>query len=445
MTLKQSPLRHQKQNKSIACLRIPSFPWQVELMRNPKLADHSVIIAGTKLDFVKDFTSITPGVISDTNFKIKNSLSARIAVATSPDLNDVILGMPLTEATSRHSGVLIIDYDKPLYEQVFNAIIENLEDVIPDVESVAPGLAYAGIWGLEALYGNDAQIVRLIAETINGFNIRIGIADNKWLAYAASLLSRTNSGRKVTSEPGQFLDKFPVESLPIPYQLIKQFHAFGLTTMGHIADMPRGAVEAQFGKIGGTAWELSNGIDNRPLLTKKRLLKVSENIDFANPTVNMTTIVLAIENLLERAYESSQLNQRFARQATIQSHISEHAPWTMRVAFKDPIGNKNQALLAIKSKLNISKIPGPLENINLTLCGITGEGGQQESIWKEVKRDTDLHKTIRQLHSRLRITPPVYQIKELEPWSRIPERRYALVNLDDSTYKSELETLNKVG
>ena len=420
--------------KAIACLRIPNFPWQVEVARKPELHDRSAIVAGKALDLGEELTAASgmPGETTSASKASKNSLSARVVLAASPDLTDVMPGMPLIEATSRHRGVLIIEADTPLYALVFDEIIENLERLVPDIEAAAPGVAYVGIWGLEALYGDDAHVVRLLAGAVENFDLRIGVGDNKWLAYAASLLSRSNSGRKVTGEPGRFLDRFPVDSLPIPYSLIKRLHAFGLTTMGHIADIPRGPMEAQFGQAGGTAWDLANGIDNRPLMPKRSVLGVSEHLDFPDPTVSMAAIVPAIESLLVRAYGRSQLLRRFARQASIQSQVFQHAPWTMRVAFKDPAGNKNQALFAIKSKLDMAEIPGPLEDMRVTLSGITGEAGRQESMWKEVKRDTDLQETISQLRSRLRIAPPIYQVRELEPWSRIPERRYALVQLSSS-------------
>ena len=68
--------------------------------------------------------------------------------------------------------------------------------------------------------------------------------------------------------------------------------------------------------------------------------------------------------------------------------------------------------------------------MHLTLSGITGEVGRQESMWRDVKRDYDLQETFKQLNRRLKVTPPIYQVRELEPWSRIPERRYALVQLN---------------
>ena len=424
--------------RPIACLRVPNFPWQVEVLRKPELHDHSAIVAGKALDLSEDLTNMPSGPgLGQASKAAKNSLSARVVLAASPDLTDVIPGMSIIEATSRHKGVLIIEADTALYALMFDEIIQNLEHIVPDIEAAAPGLAYVGIWGLEGLYGDDAHVVRLLAGAVDDFDIRIGVGDNKWLAYAASLLSRSNSGRKITGEPGRFLDKFPVDSLPVPYSLIKRLHAFGLTTMGHIADIPRGPMEAQFGQSGGAAWELANGIDNRPLMPKRSVLGVSEHLDFPDPTVSMSAIVTALESLLGRAYRRPQFIRRFARQANIQSQVFQHAPWTMRVSFKDPAGSKHQALFAIKSKLDMTKIPGPLEDMRITLSGITGEAGRQESMWNEVKRDTDLQETISQLRSRLRIAPPIYQVKELEPWSRIPERRYALVQLSRGSSDEE--------
>ena len=138
--------------RPIACLRIPNFPWQVEVARKPELQDRSAIIAGRAIDLSEELTNSGDG-----------SLSARIVLAASPDLADAMPGMPLTEAMSRHRGVLLIEADTPLYALVFDEIIENLERLVPDIEAAAPGLAYVGIWGLEGLYGDDAHVVRLLA------------------------------------------------------------------------------------------------------------------------------------------------------------------------------------------------------------------------------------------------------------------------------------------
>jgi DNA polymerase-4/protein ImuB len=51
--------------------------------------------------------------------------------------------------------------------------------------------------------------------------------------------------------------------------------------------------------------------------------------------------------------------------------------------------------------------------------------GQQKSLFAEVRNRDHLLEDIKQLELR-QGNPQVFKIKEVEPWSRIPERRYAL-------------------
>ena len=63
----------------------------------------------------------------------------------------------------------------------------------------------------------------------------------------------------------------------------------------------------------------------------------------------------------------------------------------------------------------------------MILSGLTGEAGRQESLVLDVRRRENLKEALRQLKARLGIEPPIYAIREVEPWSRLPERRQALV------------------
>ena len=72
-------------------------------------------------------------------------------------------------------------------------------------------------------------------------------------------------------------------------------------------------------------------------------------------------------------------------------------------------------------------LPAPLESLAITLSGITGDSGRQESLFSDVRRRAQLDDAVRQLRARLGRRPPIYRIREVEPWSRIPERRRALV------------------
>ena len=76
------------------------------------------------------------------------------------------------------------------------------------------------------------------------------------------------------------------------------------------------------------------------------------------------------------------------------------------------------------------KIPGPLEDITLSLSGLRGESGIQSSLFTDIRKRTQLREMMQHLESQLGHKPPIYQVKDIEPCSRIPERRQALTTFE---------------
>ena len=105
-------------------------------------------------------------------------------------------------------------------------------------------------------------------------------------------------------------------------------------------------------------------------------------------------------------------------------------PWARRFAFKNAVGSKEKALFILKGRLDAVELPGPLEDMRLTLAGFTGESGIQSSLFSDVRKKEQLREMMRQLEALLGCRPPIYQMRDVEQWSRIPERRQALVPFD---------------
>ena len=178
------------------------------------------------------------------------------------------------------------------------------------------------------------------------------------------------------------------------------------------------------------AWELAKGIDHNPLLPYRCEEMVSEYLAFPSPVTTLLAIVLAIETLLGRAFSHIALRGKGVRTATIESKVFRKPPWTRRFAFKEAVSGKEKALFALKSILRTVTIPGALEDMKLTLSGFAGESGMQASLFPDIRRYEQLRELMRQLEARLGCKPPIYQVRKMEPWSRIPERRQALVQFD---------------
>jgi DNA polymerase-4 len=83
------------------------------------------------------------------------------------------------------------------------------------------------------------------------------------------------------------------------------------------------------------------------------------------------------------------------------------------------------AVARIKRVLEDYPQPGPVEQVGIRVDRLGYPRGRQKSLFSEIRAQDHLMDDIRQLEFRLG-NPQVYKLKEVEPWSRIPERRYAL-------------------
>jgi DNA polymerase-4/protein ImuB len=314
---------------------------------------------------------------------------------------------------------------------VCDRVIEALSQRSPLVEKAALGCAYVGVEGLEAMYGGEARLVAsLLQATPHDFNARIGVAEGKFSAYVAAVVSGGGQATRVPRDVAGFLARFPIELLPISWDKKERLHRFGLHTIGQLASMPVGPVQAQFGPEGKVAWELANGVDRGPLVPHKQEEMVVESLTFPSPATTLYAVLPALETLLGRAFSRPGLRGRRARTAAIESRVLYKPPWTRRFAFKQAVNGRDRAMYVLRGALETADLPGALEDMKLTMAGITGDAGTQAGLFPDARRQEQLRETMRQLEARLGARPPVYQVRDVEPWSRIPERRQALVQFE---------------
>ena len=390
----------------VACVLVTHLPMKAELKRYPDLRGRPILIT-------------------------ESSGSKRLVLDSSPEARGVTCGMSLQEAWSRCSDTVLLQADAPYYHSVFDDTLRSLERRSPLVERAELGCAYVGLDGLEAMYGGEARLIASLLQAVpQAFNPRIGVAAGKFPAYVAAAASGGGQATRVPDDVAGFLKDFPVDLLPLSWGNKARLHRFGLYTLGQLAALSVGSVQAQFGPEGRVAWELANGIDHSPLLPYQREEVVSESLTFPSPTITLYAILTAVETLLGWAFARPEMRGRYLRTAAIEGRVFRHAPWTRRFAFKDAVNSKDRAFFVLKSALESIALPGPLEDMTLTLAGFTGESGIQTGLFSDVRRREQLREMMRQLEARLGGKPPIYRLREVEPWSRIPERRQALVPFD---------------
>jgi DNA polymerase-4/protein ImuB len=387
----------------VACVLITHLPVKAEMRRDSALNNKAVLITTQSIGGaqVLDFSSQAKGVST---------------------------GMSLQEALSRCKGAVLIEADEIYYHQMFDRIVGALLDKSPLVEKGELGCTFLDMHGTEGIYGGDEGIIDTLLDAVpSHFGPRVGLAESKFPAYVAAVASRPGQATRVPRGVASFLKELPIDLLPLSWEDRVRLHDFGLHTMGQIASLSVGSMQAQFGTQGRVAWELANGIDKSPFISSKHREAVTDFITFPVPATSLSAILPAVDILLGRVLSHPSLRGKYLRSVSIQANVLNRSPWSKKLAFKSPVNRKEAALFVFRNALETIEIPGPLEDIRMTVFDTAGESGRQTSLFLEVRKQEQLAEMIRQLEVRLRAKPPIYKVMDVEPWSRIPERRQALV------------------
>ena len=390
-----------------ACVFIDHLPVKAEVQRTPALAGRPVLLAN-------------------------GSGAHRVVVDASPLATGVVSGMPLSEALSLHKGAVLVEPDPVHYRSLFAHVLDAIEalgaDVEANVEAEELGQAFVSLTGLALLHGGqDRLLAALLAAVPAHLTPRIGVGPNKFVATLAARQAAPGDVYHAPADLVQFLTPLPVELLPVPWRTIARLRGYGLRTLGNVAALSLSALSSQFGPEGKRIGDLVHGIDARPLTPRRHEEAITASMAFPDPVGTIGIVLTAMESLLAQAFANQRMRGRFARVCTLEAPVFRAPAWHRRMVFKEPLGDRARAFTVIAHAIQNAPPPGPLEELRLTLSSVTGEGGRQESLFRDVRRQENLKEALRQLRTRLGGQPPIYHVREVEPWSRLPERRQALV------------------
>jgi DNA polymerase IV len=381
------------------------FPLKCETARNPSIGGYPAVVtyAAGSQNLVLDY---------------------------SPDLKDVQQGMTLQQALALHGEVKLVYADIPYYHSIFNELLDGLELKSPLVEEAELGCAYLGLDGLQLIYPDDEALIASVKTAIPAvFTVHMGIAEGKFPACMAALNSPPGGYRSLKGDPGFFLKDLDCSVLPVSFKSKSKLRDFGIRTLGQIAALPPGPLQSQFGAEGKKIWELARGYDDTPFYPRCTDEVIEESTVLTSMTVSLEAILITLESLLARAFARDSLKGRGISSINLWTRRWGSGHWEQEIRFKEPAMDIKSALLRIKPVLENCPQPGPVEQVGMKLTGLGYRLGRQKSLFSEVRARDHLLEDIQQLENRMG-SPQVFRIKEVEPWSRIPERRYALTPLN---------------
>jgi DNA polymerase-4/protein ImuB len=393
---------------SIACVHIPQFALRIAVLEQPALDGLPLVLTSPS----SARTVVVDCTPEATARGIKPEMLLREVTSLCPEAV-FIPSNPVREATA------------------FEVIVDALETFSPLVEPAELGVCHVDLRGLGRHDGSleDAgdRLRRLVSPVLRP---RVGIGHGKFTSWVAARQSLPGSVRIIPeAEARGTLASVSTWWLPFPAVLLKRLDRLGLRTLGEIAELPASAMQARFGLDGRRIWELSRGNDDTLILPRAKLETLTERMAFSAPIASREMLLIALRQIVLRAFHRPQLRHRYVRQVRLRVLIEDRRSWEKEMTFREPIG-RERVIETLRHRLQEVELPGPAEGLSLELIGLVGEVAHQELIPSlRPRRTRPIVEVARQLKQRYG-SSPLYHIAEVEPWSRIPERRHALISYD---------------
>ncbi len=417
------------------CLRLPTFELRLELVRSPGLDATSAAL-------------LRPGEGSSAQ-QVIWQVSERAATA------GVRPGMRVSEAVSLCPALTLLEPDPAHYAAATEEILECLGAMSPILEPVEPGVILVGMDGLERLYGSPReQVDRMLHALLRVLPrplvaaVRAGRAPGTFAARVAAVAARPGEPVLV-GEAGlaSFLADQPIESLPLPVDAVARLHRLDIHTLGILGSLPVAALLRHFGADGREAHALARGERIDPVRARHRPRPVRVSLELPAAVGDRDTLHRALDRVLARLLAHPGRRDRALKGLRVGGHLEEGGSWQIEVTLREAAARRETLAFPIRSRMELYPPPRALETLFVEAFEF-GAPATQTSLFsrrelgaggRRAPAEDDplttgpvgeaLRRAVRELHLRLG-DAPLYRVVEVDPWSRIPERRHALLPLD---------------
>ena len=242
---------------------------------------------------------------------------------------------PISQAWRMCPQGIYVPPDMPKYARASERVMRVLLDFSDLVEQISIDEAFLDVTGSRRLFGDGISIARKIKDRIcseQRLTASVGVAANKFVAKVASDLQKPDG--LVLVEPGceaEFLAPLPVSRLwGVGQKTAALLKDIGLQRIGQIATLERRYLADRFGKSGGHLWELSRGIDDRPVAPEEGYKSIGHETTFENDTRDERLLHDTLLWLTEKVAQRLRVNHTRARTIAIKFREEDFTTCTRR-------------------------------------------------------------------------------------------------------------------
>jgi protein ImuB len=301
-------------------------------------------------------------------------------------------GQPLGSAHKFVPEATFLAADEPAYRAAFETAMDVLAAFTPALEGetdpAAPafGRALLGIEGLDRLWGDETALVARVRAALELFlpaAPRAGIGNTRFGAAVAAGLARDGTLTVIppggAAEEAAFLAPLPVGLLPAP-DLQPRMALFGLRRMGELAVLPRSAVVARFGTLGGELHDLVRGLDGRPLVPRRPIERLRADAELDPPVEQLESLRFVLHHLAGALCAQLAARGAGAARAILELELEERPQaTTLRIeqVLPEPVALAELVERLLVARLETMTLTAPVTRLALELDGTAPQAGTQ--------------------------------------------------------------------
>jgi DNA polymerase-4/protein ImuB len=412
---------------SAACCWIPLFALRCELARRPELASRPVALLAPDTARTPQVWQVAP-------------LARRAGVKP---------GMTVSQAIGLCPALKLCEPDPVHYDEQFSRLAAALVTVSPVVEPVELGRVFVGTDGLEGLYGGPEEIVEAIKRGTDGEGslgcsafplprsvFRVGWGIGKFVSWVAA--TRAKPGEAVIVPVGgeaKFLASQRLAVLPLDPDTHRRLLQLGVKTLGALVALPEEAVVSQFGRAGRRLWRLAAGLVSEPVVGRVVPEPIVAALTFFTPVGERDLLAHALDKLVDRALGDPRRSGWRVQVVRVHAELEHGASWLAEATLKDPSATRERIAAPLKTQLERSPPAGAVERLVVEFTAFAPGTAELQLFARDAGaaaragRRRALQSAAREIALRIR-RPMLYHVIEVQPWSRLPERRYALIDYE---------------
>jgi protein ImuB len=361
-------------------------------------------------------------------------------VSSAAEGQGVHAGMALGEALARCPSLRLVGPDPARAGEIWEAVCGRLEGLGAAVESRRPGEAFFAVDGLCGLYGGAPSGVLAAARDAAGVPVRVAAAPGRFAAALAaergSRLPRVmgrDGAEAIVGERAlaRFLRSHPVGALrgrleggdPKEGELIAALQRLGITTLGRLVALGEDQLADRFGRLGLWALRLARGEDE-PLRPRAPREELSTEIELPEGTAG-PQLDRALGLLVDRLLADPARRERTLLALGLSAPLCSGGSWSV----EQGLGRPSASARTIGSLLTprLESLPSPAAALRLRALAFGPRAADQLELvldGKEPRRQR-LAAAVREVRAAAG-AEALLRVVDLEPRSRVPERRFLL-------------------